>query len=117
RRAPLRPCERLGRPEPRGGPRPPAGRRRHGAGGRNKQRSPPGPTDPGPLPGRRASRWYNRAPERGERAMALLTVRLYGDPALRQPGKPVEAVTPEIAQMLDDMIETMYQEVGVGLAA
>ena len=49
--------------------------------------------------------------------MALLTVRLYGDPALRQPGKPVEAVTPEIAQMLDDMIETMYQEVGVGLAA
>ena len=49
--------------------------------------------------------------------MALLTVRLYGDPALRQPAKPVEAVTPEIAQMLDDMMETMYQEVGVGLAA
>ena len=29
--------------------------------------------------------------------MALLTVRLYGDPALRQPAKPVEAVTTEPA--------------------
>jgi len=47
----------------------------------------------------------------------LLTVRLYGDPTLRQPGKRVEVVTSEIGQQLDDMVETMYQEVGVGLAA
>jgi peptide deformylase len=49
--------------------------------------------------------------------MAILSVRLYGDPALRRVAKPVGAVTPEIEGVLDDMIETMYDQVGIGLAA
>ena len=49
--------------------------------------------------------------------MAILPVRLYGDPVLRRRADPVEAVTPEIEQYLDDMIETMYASVGIGLAA
>jgi peptide deformylase len=49
--------------------------------------------------------------------MAVLSVRLYGDPVLRQKAAPVAAVTPEIEQVLDQMVETMHQEVGVGLAA
>ncbi|GAL16179.1 peptide deformylase [Vibrio astriarenae] len=31
--------------------------------------------------------------------------------------KPVEAVTPEIQKIVDDMLETMYAEEGIGLAA
>ncbi len=49
--------------------------------------------------------------------MAILLVRLYGDPVLRRRTAPVTTVTPEIEILLDDMIETMYDEVGVGLAA
>jgi peptide deformylase len=49
--------------------------------------------------------------------MAILPVRLYGDPVLRRPAKPVGAVTPEIAGLIDDMVETMYEQVGIGLAA
>jgi peptide deformylase len=49
--------------------------------------------------------------------MAVLKVRKYGDPVLRRPGKPVDAVTPEIRKLVDDMIDTMYDEVGIGLAA
>jgi peptide deformylase len=49
--------------------------------------------------------------------MAVLTVRRYGDPVLRRRAAPVEAVTPEIRRMVVDMIDTMYDEVGIGLAA
>jgi peptide deformylase len=49
--------------------------------------------------------------------MAILSVRLYGDPALRRRAQPVPAVTPEIEARLDDMVETMYDQVGIGLAA
>jgi peptide deformylase len=49
--------------------------------------------------------------------MAVLKVRKYGDPVLRRRAEPVKAVTPEIRRMVDDMIETMYDEVGIGLAA
>jgi peptide deformylase len=49
--------------------------------------------------------------------MAVLKVRRYGDPVLRRPASPVGAVTPEIRRLVDDMIETMYDEVGIGLAA
>jgi peptide deformylase len=41
----------------------------------------------------------------------------FGDPVLHQPARTVEAVTPEIEQLVDDMIETMYAAPGVGLAA
>ena len=49
--------------------------------------------------------------------MAVLEVRLYGDPVLRRKAVPVREVTPEIEGWLDDMVETMHTEVGIGLAA
>ena len=41
----------------------------------------------------------------------------YGDGILLQPARRVDAITPEIEQLIDDMIETMYAAPGVGLAA
>jgi peptide deformylase len=49
--------------------------------------------------------------------MARLSVRLYGDPILRTVAEPVAAVTPEIKKIISDMTETMWQQVGIGLAA
>jgi peptide deformylase len=49
--------------------------------------------------------------------MAVLKVRKYGDPALRQSAEPVGEVTPEVRAVIADMTETMYDEVGIGLAA
>jgi len=49
--------------------------------------------------------------------MAVLSVRKYGDPVLRRRAKPVEAVTPQIRNVIADMVDTMYDEVGLGLAA
>ena len=41
----------------------------------------------------------------------------YGDQGLHQPAAPVEHITPEIQQLIDDMIQTMYAAPGIGLAA
>ena len=49
--------------------------------------------------------------------MAILKVRLYGDPQLRRRAEPVGAVTPELDALIEDMIDTMYGENGIGLAA
>jgi len=49
--------------------------------------------------------------------MAVLKVRRYGDPVLRRRSAPVEVVTPEIRRLVEDMVDTMYDEVGIGLAA
>jgi peptide deformylase len=49
--------------------------------------------------------------------MAVLKVRRYGDPVLRRRAVAIDAVTPEIRRLADDMIDTMYDEVGIGLAA
>jgi peptide deformylase len=49
--------------------------------------------------------------------MAVLTVRKYGDPLLRRRASEVTSITPEIRALVADMIETMYDEVGIGLAA
>lgn len=49
--------------------------------------------------------------------MAVLRVRRYGDPVLRAKARPVTEITPEIRAMVNDMVETMYEEVGIGLAA
>lgn len=49
--------------------------------------------------------------------MAVLTVRRYGDPILRRKAAPVTEITPEIKTLIADMVETMYQEVGIGIAA
>lgn len=47
----------------------------------------------------------------------LLQLRFYGDPVLRKKTEPVESITDEIRQIAKDLIETMYEEEGVGLAA
>ena len=49
--------------------------------------------------------------------MAVLKVRRYGDPVLRRRATPIELMTPEIRALVNDMVETMYDEVGIGLAA
>ncbi|CAK0761004.1 peptide deformylase [Gammaproteobacteria bacterium] len=49
--------------------------------------------------------------------MALLNVLRYPDPRLRQRAQPVEALTPEIVRLINDMFETMYTAPGIGLAA
>jgi|ERR1700733_3920344 peptide deformylase len=41
----------------------------------------------------------------------------YGDGVLRERATPVDAVTPAIEHLVDDLIETMYAAPGVGLAA
>jgi peptide deformylase len=42
---------------------------------------------------------------------------IYGDPVLRKKGKPVRETTEEIRRLAEDMIETMHDAHGVGLAA
>ncbi len=49
--------------------------------------------------------------------MAVLTVLHYPDERLRTIAKPVAAVTAETRQLVADMLETMYAENGIGLAA
>jgi peptide deformylase len=47
----------------------------------------------------------------------ILDICTYGDPVLRKPSRDVEAITPEIRQLIDDMFATMRASQGVGLAA
>lgn len=51
--------------------------------------------------------------------MALRTILEYPDPRLRIKAQPMAAAdfTPELAQLIDDMFETMYAAPGIGLAA
>ena len=49
--------------------------------------------------------------------MAVLNVRKYGDPVLRRRALEVTEVTAELRKTIADMIDTMYEEVGIGLAA
>lgn len=49
--------------------------------------------------------------------MAKLRILKFGEPALRKVCRPVEEITPRICQLLDDMIETMRDAGGCGLAA
>jgi peptide deformylase len=49
--------------------------------------------------------------------MAVRTVRRYGDPILRQKARPVAEVTPEIKATIADLVETMHDQIGIGLAA
>jgi peptide deformylase len=41
----------------------------------------------------------------------------YGDQTLHERALPVDALTPEIDRLVEDMIETMYAAPGIGLAA
>ena len=49
--------------------------------------------------------------------MAIRTIRVMGDNVLTKVCRPVEEMTPRIQQLIDDMLDTMYDACGVGLAA
>lgn len=49
--------------------------------------------------------------------MAKLTIRRHPDPCLSRPAEPVGEITPEVKALAADMVETMYESAGVGLAA
>jgi peptide deformylase len=49
--------------------------------------------------------------------MAILPIIIAPDPRLKQTAAPVERVDDEIRRLMDDLLETMYQAPGVGLAA
>jgi peptide deformylase len=49
--------------------------------------------------------------------MAIRPIIEAPDPLLRQISSPVEAITPEVQTLIDDMFETMYAAPGIGLAA
>lgn len=49
--------------------------------------------------------------------MAKLTILEFPDPRLRTIAAPVEVVDATIQRLIDDMLETMYDAPGVGLAA
>ncbi len=45
------------------------------------------------------------------------SVRLYGDPVLKQVAREVDLVDGSLVRLVDDMVETMYESEGAGLAA
>lgn len=49
--------------------------------------------------------------------MAIRTIRTEGDEVLTKKCRPVDKVTNRISQLIDDMLDTMYEAMGVGLAA
>ncbi len=49
--------------------------------------------------------------------MALRKIRLDGDEILRKVSRPVDTITPKVETLIEDMIETMIDANGVGLAA
>jgi peptide deformylase len=49
--------------------------------------------------------------------MALLSILCYPDPKLHKVAKPVAVVDATIQKLVSDMLETMYEAKGIGLAA
>ncbi len=49
--------------------------------------------------------------------MSAYPIRLFGDPVLRQRAREVEELDGRLAKLAEDMIATMYDAPGVGLAA
>ena len=49
--------------------------------------------------------------------MAILNMRLLPDPILRKQAKKVAKVTPQLKKLVDNMVDTMHDQRGVGLAA
>ena len=48
--------------------------------------------------------------------MALRTIRIQGDPVLTKKCREINEMTPKIKELIDDMLYTMYEANGVGLA-
>ena len=49
--------------------------------------------------------------------MAIRNIREIGDAVLNKKCKEVKEVTPRVKELIEDMLETMYEACGVGLAA
>ena len=49
--------------------------------------------------------------------MAILNIRKEGDPILRRRSREVDGITPRIATLVGDMVETLHKADGCGLAA
>ena len=49
--------------------------------------------------------------------MAIRNIREYGDEVLKKTCKEVKEMTPRTKELIEDMLETMYDANGVGLAA
>jgi len=49
--------------------------------------------------------------------MSTFQIRTYGDPVLKQLATPVTDVDGAVIKLVDDMVETMYDAIGAGLAA
>ncbi|RHW60653.1 peptide deformylase, partial [Clostridium botulinum] len=49
--------------------------------------------------------------------MAIRNIRKYGDELLRKKSRKIEKIDDRILTLLEDMVETMYNAEGVGLAA
>lgn len=49
--------------------------------------------------------------------LAILRIRLLGDPVLREKARPVQRFDAGLRRLVEDMFETMYDAPGVGLAA
>ncbi len=49
--------------------------------------------------------------------MALRSILIHPDPRLKKVAAPVAEVTPDLRRLADDMLETMYDAPGIGLAA
>ena len=47
----------------------------------------------------------------------ILPILAYGDPILRKMGKEIDKDFPNLDKILENMFETMYQSLGIGLAA
>ena len=49
--------------------------------------------------------------------MALRTIRVQGDSVLTKKSRTVDKMTPRIGELITDMLDTIYDAMGVGLAA
>ncbi|MCR4896821.1 MAG: peptide deformylase [Lachnospiraceae bacterium] len=49
--------------------------------------------------------------------MAIRNIREFGDPVLNKPCREVSEMTPRLRELIEDMLDTMYEAGGVGLAA
>lgn len=49
--------------------------------------------------------------------MPVLAILEHPDPRLRQPSAPVDVFDTEVAQLADDLLETLYATSGIGLSA
>ena len=49
--------------------------------------------------------------------MAIRTIRIQGDSVLEKKCREITEITPKIEELIEDMLDTMYEANGVGLAA